>query len=200
MSNFVAIQNTAMPVVEYQGKRVVTFAMIDKAHGRPKGTARVTFNRNRHRFIEGRDFLDVTTYAKHTRSLEGVFPARSSKGILITEFGYLMLTKSFSDDLSWDVQRQMVEVYFRRNTLGELRHVEIPSLEELSQMPAEKAQHIVAKAEKESSFGHGKPGSAAMTLRRKELKQIRPAIRTLIDLHQIPICDLGDFVKVKNNT
>ncbi|WP_406704190.1 ORF6N domain-containing protein [Sodalis sp.] len=197
MSNHVAIQNTAMPVVEYQGKRVVTFAMIDKTHGRPKGTARVTFNRNRHRFIEGRDFLDVTTYVKHTRSLEGVFPARSSKGILITEFGYLILTKSFSDDLSWDVQRQMVEVYFRRNTLGELRHVEIPSLEELSQMPAEKAQHIVAKAEKDSSYGHGKPGSAAMTLRRKELKQIRPAIRTLIDLHQISICDLGDFGKGK---
>lgn len=36
-----------------------------------------------------------------------------------------------------------------------------------------------------------------MTLRRKELKQIRPAIRILIDLHQIPICDLGDFGKVK---
>ncbi|CAK8742575.1 hypothetical protein SODG_005837 [Sodalis praecaptivus] len=108
-----------------------------------------------------------------------------------------MLTKSFNDDLSWDVQNQMVESYFRRNTLGELRHVEIPSLEELREMPAEKAQHIVAKAGKESSYGHGKPGSAAMTLRRKELKQIRPAIRTLIDLHQIPICDLGEFVKGK---
>lgn len=183
MSNFVAIQNTAMPVVEYQGKRVVTFAMIDKAHARPKGTACAAFNRNRRRFVEGRDFFNVTTYVKRMRSLEGVFPARSSKGILITEFGYLMLTKSFNDDLSWDVQNQMVESYFRRNTLGELRHVEIPSLEELREMPAEKAQHIVAKAEKDSSFGHGKPGSAAMTLRRKELKQIRPAIRTLIDLH-----------------
>lgn len=197
MSNYVAIQNTAMPVVEYQGKRVVTFAMIDKAHGRPKGTACAAFNRNRRRFVEGRDFFNVTTYVKRMRSLEGVFPARSSKGILITEFGYLMLTKSFNDDLSWDVQNQMVESYFRRNTLGELRHVEIPSLEELREMPAEKAQHIVAKAEKESSFGHGKPGSAAMTLRREELKQIRPAIRALIDLHQIPICDLGDFGKGK---
>lgn len=64
-------------------------------------------------------------------------------------------------------------------------------------MPAEKAQHIVAKAEKTSSCEHGKPGSAAMTLRRKALKQIRPAIRTLINLHQIPICDLGDFGKGK---
>ncbi|MGG2141613.1 ORF6N domain-containing protein [Symbiopectobacterium sp. RP] len=195
MSNFVAIQNTAMPVVEYQGQRVVTFAMIDKAHGRPKGTARKAFNRNRCRFTEGKDFFDVTLSVKGTESLQGVFPTRTPKGMLVTERGYLLLVKPFNDELSWDVQNQMVEVYFRRNTLGDLRHVEIPSLEELREMPAEKAQHIVAKAEKESSHCHGKPGSAAMTLRSKELKQIRPAIRTLIDLHQISICDLGDFAK-----
>lgn len=142
MSNFVAIQNTAMPVVEYQGKRVVTFAMIDKAHGRKKGAAKRTFNRNKSRFVEGKDFFELTWGLKDPKSLKGVFPPRTPKGILVTEPGYLLLVKPFGDDLSWDVQRQMVEVYFRRNTLGELRHVEIPSLEELSQMPAEKAQHI----------------------------------------------------------
>ncbi|CAK8737739.1 hypothetical protein SODG_001468 [Sodalis praecaptivus] len=195
MSNFVAIQNTAMPVVEYQGKRVVTFAMIDKAHGRKKGTSKRAFNRNRSRFIEQEDFFEIGRGLKDPNLTDGTFSEFAPKGIVLTESGYLMLVKPFGDDLSWDVQRQMVKAYFRRNTLGELRHVEIPSLEELREMPPEKAQHIVAKAEKESSYGHGKPGSAAMTLRRKELKQIRPAIRTLIDLHQISICDLGDFAK-----
>ncbi|CAK8741332.1 hypothetical protein SODG_004745 [Sodalis praecaptivus] len=214
MSNFVAIQNTAMPVVEYQGKRVVTFAMIDKAHGRPKGTASRAFSRNRQRFIEGKDFFKVNASEFNSLTEKAPFKemanqkvslkdwaieptVKKARGevVLITEPGYLLLVKPFGDDLSWDVQRQMVDAYFRRNTLGELRHVEIPSLEELREMPPEKAQHIVAKAEKESSYGHGKPGSAAMTLRRKELKQIRPAIRTLIDLHQISICDLGDFAQ-----
>ncbi len=32
---------------------------------------------------------------------------------LITESGYYMLVKSFTDDLSWDVQRQLVNTYFR---------------------------------------------------------------------------------------
>lgn len=32
---------------------------------------------------------------------------------LITESGYLMLVKSFTDDLAWDVQRQLVNTYFR---------------------------------------------------------------------------------------
>ena len=32
---------------------------------------------------------------------------------LITESGYYMLVKSFTDDLSWDVQRQLVNSYFK---------------------------------------------------------------------------------------
>lgn len=160
MSNYVAIQNTAMPVVEYQGKRVITFAMIDKAHARKKGTAKRTFTLHRVRFIEDKDFFKVNAAefnvlnqkqdVKRTANEQTRTKARGEV-ILITESGYLMLVKSFRDDLSWDVQRQMVDAYFRRNTLGELRHVEIPSFEELHEMPAEKAQHIVAKAEKEST-------------------------------------------------
>ncbi|HGJ5877961.1 MAG TPA: ORF6N domain-containing protein [Arsenophonus nasoniae] len=195
MRNFVAIHNRAMPVVEYQGKRVVTFAMIDKAHDRPKGTARQTFNRHRSRFVEGKDFFDVTSSVKHTMWLKDVFPKRTARGLLITERGYLLIVKPFNDSLSWDVQNEMIDSYFRRNTLGELRHVEIPSLEELSQMKPEEAQHLVAKAEKDSYLGHGKPGSAAMTLRRRELKRLRPAIKTVIELSQLSISDLGDFTK-----
>ncbi|WP_050747604.1 ORF6N domain-containing protein [Sodalis glossinidius] len=174
--------------------------MIDKAHGRPKGTAGRYFRRHHERFIEGRHFFELSSGLIVRNIPTDLFPKKSPNGVLITEMGYLLLVKPFQDDLAWEIQEELVNVYFRRNTLGELRHVEIPSLEELREMPAEKAQYIVAKAEKGSSFGHGKPGSAAMTLHRKELKQIRPAIRTLIDLHKISICDLGDFVKVKNNT
>lgn len=195
MRNFVAIHNRAMPVVEYQGKRVVTFAMIDKAHDRPKGTARKAFNRNRPRFVEGKDFVDVTSSLKETMWLKEIFPKRTARGLLITERGYLLIVKPFNDSLSWDIQNEMIDSYFRRNTLGELRHVEIPSIEELSQMKPEEAQHVVAKAEKDSYLGHGKPGSAAMTLRRRELKRLRPATCAVIELSQLSICDLGDFTK-----
>ena len=33
--------------------------------------------------------------------------------ILITESGYFMLVKSFTDELAWSVQRQVVKTYFR---------------------------------------------------------------------------------------
>lgn len=33
--------------------------------------------------------------------------------VLMTEQGYLMLVKSFTDDLAWEVQRQLVNTYFK---------------------------------------------------------------------------------------
>ncbi|QBY42622.1 ORF6N domain-containing protein [Arsenophonus nasoniae] len=194
MSNFVAIHNRAMPVVEYQGKRVVTFAMIDKAHDRPKGTTRVAFNRHREHFVYEEDYLSIPVSLKYQLDTLGI--SVPNRGLtVLTESGYLLIVKSFRDELSWKIQKELVNVYFRRNTLGELRHVDIPSLEELSQMKPEEAQHLVVKAEKDSYLGHGKPGSAAMTLRRRELKRLRPAIKTVIELSQLSICDLGDFTK-----
>lgn len=38
---------------------------------------------------------------------------------LITESGYLMLTKPFGDDLSWQIQRQLVKLYFRARELAQ---------------------------------------------------------------------------------
>ncbi|WP_290604585.1 ORF6N domain-containing protein [Arsenophonus sp. ENCA] len=183
-----------MPVVEYQGKRVVTFAMIDKAYDRPRGTARLAFNRHKEHFVYEEDYLSIPASLKYQLDTLGI--SVPNRGLtVLTESGYLLIVKSFRDDLSWKIQKELVNVYFRRNTLGELRHVEIPSLEELSQMKPEEAQHAVAKAEKDSYLGHGKPGSAAMTLRRRELKRLRPATRAVIELSQLSICDLGDFAK-----
>ncbi|WP_341520734.1 ORF6N domain-containing protein [Pseudomonas sp. G.S.17] len=112
--NLITIHNTQLPVVEYRGQRVVTLAMIDQVHERPEGTARRNFNENRDRFIEGEDFFQVLGEEIRTQSeLAGVFAARTPKGTLVTEQGYLMIVKSLTDDLAWTVQRQLVSSYFR---------------------------------------------------------------------------------------
>lgn len=42
---------------------------------------------------------------------------------LITESGYLMIVKSFNDDLAWKVQRELVNNYFRvKNVVNEVKH------------------------------------------------------------------------------
>ena len=111
--NTVTINNKQLPAVEYRGQRVVTLAMIDEVHQRPEGTARAAFNRNRFHFIEGVDFLEMTADVIRTESLSDAFAARTAKGIILFESGYLMLTKPFNDDLAWQVQRELVNSYFR---------------------------------------------------------------------------------------
>jgi len=96
-------------IKDFKGNRVVTFKDIDAVHKRPNGTASRNFKNNRDRFIEGVDYFIVSKNQKDEfRLLE--IPNRGLT--LITETGYMMLVKSFSDDLSWDVQRQLVNSYF----------------------------------------------------------------------------------------
>ncbi|HBZ96094.1 MAG TPA: phage antirepressor protein [Pseudomonas sp.] len=126
MGNFtsptVIIQGQQIQVVEFNGQRVVTLAMVDKVHQRPEGTASRNFRENRPRFIEAEDYFEVTSDEIRRQSLGHVFPPRTPKGILLTESGYLMLVKSFTDDLAWEVQRQLVKGYFTK------REVQLPSL------------------------------------------------------------------------
>lgn len=107
------IQGTAIQIKEYQGKRVVTFKDIDTVHKRREGTASRNFNQNRNRFIEDVDFFKIKITDNEIRSQFGISPNAGGTVMLITETGYLMLVKSFTDELAWKVQRELVDSYFR---------------------------------------------------------------------------------------
>lgn len=112
MNNPVTINNQTLPIKEHNGQRVVTFKDIDVVHGRPDGTARKRFNDNRKRFIQGVDFFKISP--SEFRTAFGEMDIRQQNDItLLTESGYLMLAKSFTDDLAWQVQRELVNSYFR---------------------------------------------------------------------------------------
>lgn len=114
----VTINNTELRLKEYSGKRVVTLKEIDLVHGRPVGTARKRFNDNRSHFIDGEDFFKVK--CSEVRPFFGqTLPNGFNPDAditLITESGYMMLVKSFTDDLAWSVQRQLVNSYFRTSS------------------------------------------------------------------------------------
>lgn len=115
MSELMIVQGTELQVKEYKGKRVVTFKDIDLVHHRSEGTARKRFSDNRNRFINGVDFYkvkcsEVSPFFGHTIP-NGFNP--NGDITLITETGYLMLVKSFTDDLAWKVQRELVDTYFK---------------------------------------------------------------------------------------
>ncbi len=117
MENVVKIMDSEISIKEYNGERVVTFKDIDTVHNRPDGTARKRFSDNRNRFIEGVDFFNVQMSEKRTLGFD--VPNRGLT--LITESGHLMLVKSFTDDLAWEVQRKLVNCYFRMKTVAQER-------------------------------------------------------------------------------
>lgn len=113
--NIVHIGEADISVKEYNGQRVVTFKDIDAVHGRPEGTAKRNFNDNKKHFIEGEDFFTIS-YSEFCTEYVPNPPKGGNPNIpvnLMTESGYLMLVKSFTDDLAWEVQRQLVSNYFR---------------------------------------------------------------------------------------
>jgi hypothetical protein len=113
--NNVTINNHVISIKEYMDQRVVTFKDIDTVHNRPESTARKRFNDNKKHFIEGVDYFKVK--CSEVRPFFGQTPPNGFNPdgdiILITETGYLMLVKSFTDDLAWAVQRELVNCYFR---------------------------------------------------------------------------------------
>lgn len=113
MQNAIAINNQKISVKEYKGQRVVTFAEVDCVHGRPEGTACRNFKANKAHFHENTDFFLVKP---GDSPMDEIRPLKiPPKGLtLLTESGYLMLVKSFTDPLAWAVQRELVNVYFQR--------------------------------------------------------------------------------------
>jgi hypothetical protein len=130
MNAVMTVENTEMQIREYNGQRVVTFKDIDIVHRRKNGTARKNFTNNKKHFIKDEDYFEISRedVGENFSPTYG-FSEKAPSGILITETGYLMLVKSFRDDFSWDVQRKLVNSYFRQ------RETVKKEQEELSDIP-----------------------------------------------------------------
>lgn len=114
----VNIAGIPLAPIEYAGRRVLTLAMMDAVHQRPKDTARRNFNEQKKRLIEGEDYSKVCADEIRTHKIFPISNMAHEDVILLTETGYSMLVKSFQDDLAWDVQRQLVKSYFTKPALA----------------------------------------------------------------------------------
>lgn len=113
MNEIIKINNHDVAAKEYNGLRIVTFKDIDTVHERADGTAKRNFNANKKHFVEGVDFFTVCADEIRTNKIMDISEKAHQDMVLVTESGYLMLVKSFTDDLAWEVQRQLVNSYFK---------------------------------------------------------------------------------------
>ena len=113
MNEVMNVCGTDVEIKEYSDQRVVTFADIDRVHHRPEGTAKRNFSKNNKHFIKNVDYYIVGSNEIRTTHIFSISDNDFRDKTLITETGYFMLTKSFRDDLAWEVQRMLVSTYFK---------------------------------------------------------------------------------------
>lgn len=113
--NTISIKGNDLQVVEYKGVRVLSSYDIARLHGKEVKRVNEQFERNKDRLKEGVDYFLVdreefaVAICDHTVSSK----SRHQFERLFTERGYLKLVKSFTDDLSWEVQDLLVDSYFK---------------------------------------------------------------------------------------
>lgn len=115
MAELVKIEGTELEIREYNGQRVVTLKDIDRVHEKKTDTAKKSFQKHKKHFILGEDYFEITRRELGERysPKEKIMGNPSLTTYLLTESGYLMIVKTFTDDLSWQVQRQLVNAYFK---------------------------------------------------------------------------------------
>lgn len=110
----VKINNSDVMVKEFQGQRVVTAWDIAKVHNREVREITQNFNYVKDKLLKDEDYF-IVNKEKISESkilIQDFIPNNVKEIPLFTESGYLMLVKTFTDDLSWKVQRELVKGYF----------------------------------------------------------------------------------------
>ena len=129
MNEVITIENTEMQIKEYKGQRVVTFDDICTVHDCERKRLTKHFERKRKHFVKDEDYFEMTR--KELNDLMSpnlkIIGNPNIKTYLFTESGYLMIVKCLDDDIAWNVQRQLVNAYFRAK--------EEQSLEQITDFP-----------------------------------------------------------------
>ena len=154
MENKIIIFNKEIEIKEYNNERVITAWDIAELHGRDVKRINENFRNNIEKFVENEDYFMVkreyiiksmkTTLENNAPNLKEI--------ILFTETGYLLLTKTFNDELSWKIQRELVKAYFKLKELkdrvesGELE-IRNTQSKEITDKPTELQQYNLKRAE-----------------------------------------------------
>jgi len=148
-NHLVKINGNAIEQIVYKKQPVITFKMMDELHQRPVNTAYKAFHRNKEKLTSGKHFFEIP-YEEWSKFLvihemDNQKGGHKSSMTFLTLKGYLLLVKTFTDDLAWKIQDEMVDVYFQ--TKQAKKEVD-PLTEKLNQLEKlRKIQSVISPQE-----------------------------------------------------
>ena len=118
-NKLVKINNVELGIKEYKKERVVTAWDIAKVHNREVREITQNFNYVKDKLLKDEDYflINKEKISESKILIQDFIPNNVKEIPLFTESGYLMLVKTFTDDLSWEIQRQLVKGYFKLKEL-----------------------------------------------------------------------------------
>ena len=121
MNNKMIILNEEIEIKEYNGERVITAWDIARLHGRDVREITQNFNYVKEKMILNEDYFIISkeNISESKILIQDFIPNNVKEIILFTESGYLLLAKTFTDEKSWNIQRQLVKSYFKLKELKE---------------------------------------------------------------------------------
>lgn len=125
MDNSITICNKEISIKEYEGQRVVTLWDIARLHNTDATHIRKNFENNIKYLIENEDYYLIDKKSDFAQKIilskeVKYHSINAAKNIpIFTESGYLMITKPLHDELSWQVQKQLVKGYFKLQEIKE---------------------------------------------------------------------------------
>lgn len=113
-NNKILINGIEIETKEYKGQRVITSYDVAKLHEREPKRVIENFQNNRVKFELGKDYFEISKDEIRKSKFSESFSkySKNRTEMLYTERGYLKLTKTFTDDLSWKIQDMLIESYF----------------------------------------------------------------------------------------
>lgn len=108
----VKVNDKELLVRNYNNERIVTAWDIAYLHNKKVKRINEVFKNNFLRYEENVDYF-ILNRENFSKSFKTTLPPNMKNVALFTESGYLMLVKSFNDDLSWKIQRILIKSYFK---------------------------------------------------------------------------------------
>ena len=112
--DYMEINGKRIEKKEYNGVPILTSWDIAEIHGKETKRINEQFKRNYKRFEEGADYFWVTReyFSQPLGATQKNIPNNIKEIPVYTRRGYIKLTKTFTDDLSWKIQDILIDVYF----------------------------------------------------------------------------------------
>lgn len=117
--DFLEINGVKIERKKYKGEYVLTPWDISKIHQREVREVNQNFKNLRNKMIKDEDYYIIhkSKLSESKILIQDYIPNNVKEIMMFTESGYLFLTKSFNDDFSWEIQRELIKNYFKLKKL-----------------------------------------------------------------------------------